>query len=90
MASEAGKGSKSRPYSVNQDTFNNNWNLIFGDKMKMQSVKLINHLNKEAWMCDDFNNVKLVEGVEYVTVYKPDTPNRTHLMRKEALRKLTN
>jgi hypothetical protein len=87
MVREAGKGSKPRPYSVNQDTFSNNWNLIFGDGMKKQPIKLINPLNKETWLCDDFSNVKLVDGVEYVTVHKPDTPSRTHLMRKDALRK---
>jgi len=30
--SEAGKGSKSRPFSVDQKTYEDNWNKIFGKK----------------------------------------------------------
>lgn len=30
--SDGGKGSKPRPYSVDQDQFSKNWNLIFGKK----------------------------------------------------------
>lgn len=29
---EAGKGSSPRPYSVDQKTFDNNWEAIFGNK----------------------------------------------------------
>jgi hypothetical protein len=32
MASEAGKGSRPRPYSVDQTTFASNWDAIFGKK----------------------------------------------------------
>jgi len=32
MAHEAGKGSRPRPYSVDQSTFRNNWDSIFGKK----------------------------------------------------------
>lgn len=87
MASEAGKGSKPRPYSITKDQFSNNWDLIF---MNKKPVKLVNPLNQEVWFCNDYSNVKLVEDVEYITVYKPDNPKRTHLMRKEALRKYSN
>jgi hypothetical protein len=87
MASEAGKGSKPRPYSVTNEQFVSNWDLIF---MKNKPIKLVNPLNQEQWICDDFSNVKLVEGIEYVTVYKPESPSRMHLMRKEALRKFSN
>lgn len=58
--------------------------------MKNKPVKLVNPLNQEQWFCDDFSNVKTVDGIDYVTVYKPDNPGRVLLMRKEALRKLTN
>jgi hypothetical protein len=34
MAAEAGKGSKPRPYSVDQKTFDTNWDSIFGKKDK--------------------------------------------------------
>lgn len=92
MAFEAGKGSKPRPLSVTTERFNNNWDAIFGNKMKKSSkpVKLENRLNQEVWLCEDFSNVTLIDGVEYVKVYKPETPNRTHMMSKEALRKLSN
>jgi hypothetical protein len=32
--SSGGKGDKSRPYSVDRKTFENNWDAIFGDKQK--------------------------------------------------------
>jgi hypothetical protein len=32
MSNQAGKGSKSRPFSVPQETFDNNWNRIFNKK----------------------------------------------------------
>ncbi len=87
MSREAGKGSKPRPYSVTKDKFSNSWDKIF---MKKNPVNLINPLNQEKWVCNDYSNVKLVEGIEYVTVYKIETPNRLHLMRKDALRKLSS
>lgn len=31
----AGKGSKPRPYSVDQQTYSNNWDAIFNKKKKM-------------------------------------------------------
>jgi hypothetical protein len=36
MYNEGGKGSRSRPYSVDQKTFDNNWELAFGKKKKTQ------------------------------------------------------
>lgn len=33
----AGKGSKPRPYSVDRQTFDDNWERIFGDKNKQPS-----------------------------------------------------
>jgi len=46
MASEAGKGSKPRPYSISKDQFSSNWDLIF---MNKKPVKLVNPLNQEVW-----------------------------------------
>lgn len=83
MAREAGKGSKVRPYSISSEQFNDNWNMIF---MKNKPTQLVNPLNQEKWVCEDFNDVRVVDSVEYVTVYKAETPNRLHLMRKDALR----
>jgi len=83
MSREAGKGSKARPFSVNLKEFDSNWDNIF---KKKKPVKLVNPLNHEIWFCEDYGNVRNVDGVEYVTVYKGETPDRTHLMRKDALR----
>ena len=34
--SDGGKGSKPRPYSVDKETFENNWDRIFGKKKKQE------------------------------------------------------
>lgn len=54
---------------------------------KRGPVRLENPLNQEIWYCNDFNDIHLVDGVEYVRVFRKDTPNRTNLMRKSALQK---
>jgi hypothetical protein len=57
--------------------------------MFSKPTKLINPLNQEVWWCVNVSEVKVVDGIEYVTVYKSETPSRSHLMRKDALRKVT-
>jgi len=60
--------------------------------MKKLKVRLQNPFNSEEWICEDYNNIKFIDGVEYVTVHKPSSV-RSHLMRKEALKvikKITN
>lgn len=37
--STGGKGSRPRPYSVDQKTFDNNWNRIFKNKEKDSSLE---------------------------------------------------
>ena len=49
-------------------------------------VTLINPLNSEEWICEDYNDTRFIDGVEYVKVRKP-IMQRTVLMRKDALRK---
>lgn len=83
MNREAGKGSKPRPYSISRDKFASNWNSTFN-----KPVKLENPLNQEIWHCNNFNDTTLVDGIEYIKVYKIDNPNRTNLMRKSALKVL--
>lgn len=39
MSAEAGKGSKPRPFSVDQKTFDTNWDNIFGKKDKLTEDK---------------------------------------------------
>ena len=34
--SDGGKGSRPRPFSVDQKTFDNNWNMIFGKRKQEQ------------------------------------------------------
>ncbi|MFZ9610102.1 MAG: hypothetical protein ACO294_05300 [Methylococcales bacterium] len=47
---------------------------------------LVNDLNSEEWVCDDYADVKFIDGIEYIKVHKPEQ-SRTFLMRKDALRK---
>lgn len=79
-----GKGSKPRPFSVAGDKFRNNWERTF-----KKTVKLENPLNQEIWYCDDFSQITSVDGIDYIKVYKKETPQRTNLMRKSALNKVT-
>lgn len=53
---------------------------------KPRIVALVNPLNSETWYCKDFSNTKDIDGIPYVTVFKPENENRTFLMRKDALR----
>jgi hypothetical protein len=53
---------------------------------KPYSVTLVNPLNSEEWICEDYNDIRFIDGVEYVKVRKP-IMQRTVLMRKDALRK---
>lgn len=49
MASEAGKGSKPRPYSVTQEEYDTRWDAIFGrDKDKKEAAEeVLNTYNDE-------------------------------------------
>jgi len=49
-------------------------------------VTLVNPVNLEEWICEDYNDIRFIDAVEYVKVRK-STMQRTVLMRKEALRK---
>ena len=49
-------------------------------------VTLVNPVNSEEWICEDYNDIRFIDGVEYVKVRKP-IMQRTVLMRKDALRK---
>ena len=50
---DGGKGSKPRPYSVDQKTFDNNWERIFGkkdkpeEKEKTSDDKIIDHSGED-------------------------------------------
>jgi hypothetical protein len=49
-------------------------------------VTLVNPVNLEEWICEDYNDTRFIDGVEYVKVRKP-IMQRTVLMRKDALHK---
>ena len=49
-------------------------------------VTLVNPVNSEEWICEDYTDIRFIDGVEYVKVRKP-IMQRTVLMRKDALRK---
>jgi hypothetical protein len=44
---QGGKGSRPRPYSVDQKTFDNNWDSIFGKNKKVEDVPILE--NEETW-----------------------------------------
>ena len=56
-------------------------------KIQSKPIRLLNPLNKEVWICPDYTKIQTVDGIEYVTVHRPETPQRKHLMRKDALRR---
>ena len=49
-------------------------------------VTLVNPVKSAEWICEDYNDTRFIDGVEYVKVRKP-IMQRTVLMRKDALRK---
>jgi len=51
-----------------------------------QPVTLVNPVNTEEWICEDYNDIRIIDSVEYVKVRKP-IMQRTVLMRKDVLRK---
>jgi hypothetical protein len=54
-------------------------------KFQANPIKLINPLNQEMWLCLDYRETRSIDGVEYILVCKPETIQRKHLMRKDAL-----
>lgn len=53
---------------------------------KRKQVTLTNPLNSETWYCKDYDNVKVIDGINYITVFKAENEKRTFLMRKDALK----
>lgn len=49
--SDGGKGSKPRPFSVDQKTFDTNWEAIFGEKNKFEenssNDRITDHSNED-------------------------------------------
>ena len=53
---------------------------------KKKITILTNPLNAEQWFCEDYTSVKVIDGINYITVFKPENVSRTFLMRKDALK----
>ena len=53
---------------------------------KPYPIMLVNPINSEEWYCEDYNDVRIIDGVEYVKVRK-GLMRHSVSMRKEALRK---
>lgn len=86
MNKPGGKGSNPRPFSVARKQFENNWDRVF-KKEPPKTIRLINPLNNEEWLCEDYSKVQTIDGVEYVHVHKFNS-ERYFLMRKDALRRV--
>ena len=41
---------------------------IMKEEKKSQPVTLVNPINLEEWYCEDYNDVRLIDGVEYIKV----------------------
>jgi hypothetical protein len=54
--------------------------------IKKQPLLLVNPLNSEEWVCDDYQDTKYIDGIEYIKVRKSGQV-KWFLMRKDALKK---
>lgn len=53
----------------------------------MKTIYFENFRNKEKFVCHDLTDIRTIDGIEYLRVFKFGT-NRDCLMRKDQLRKL--
>lgn len=53
----------------------------------MKPIKLLNPVTNDIWYCENITRTKEIDGVQYVSVYRQN-PRQTHLMRKDALKRL--
>jgi hypothetical protein len=54
----------------------------------MKQVYFENIVNKEKFYCTDIKDVRVIEGVEYIRVFKYGT-QRDCLVKKDTLRKIS-
>jgi hypothetical protein len=54
----------------------------------MKRVLFENIMNKEKFYCTDLKDVRVIDGVEYLRVFKFNT-QRDCLMKKDSLRKVS-
>lgn len=53
----------------------------------MKSMTFENRFNRDRFECDNVRDVKVIDGVEYLKVRKPNT-QRSFLIRKDTLEKV--
>jgi hypothetical protein len=56
-------------------------------KSKTKPIRLRNILSNEIWICEDYSNIKLVDGVEFIEVHRENNP-RKFWMNKTTLIKI--
>jgi hypothetical protein len=56
---------------------------------KVRARLLTNHLSGEVWYCENYDHVKYIDGVEFITVCK-QPGERSFLMAKNSLRPYTS
>lgn len=56
-------------------------------RRKIAPVRLKNLLSNETWICEDYSNVKTVDGIEFIEVHKENS-QRKFLMNKNSLAKV--
>jgi hypothetical protein len=54
------------------------------DRQDSNPVNLVNPINGDTWCCSDYDNVKLIDGVDYITVYKIENDNIDKKYEKNA------
>jgi hypothetical protein len=45
-------------------------------KQNASPVKLVNPRTGDIWLCEDYNARRLIDGAQFVEVYKPNTSRR--------------
>jgi hypothetical protein len=53
----------------------------------MKPVTFIVERSKERVICEDTRDVRVIDGVEYLTVHREDS-HRSFLMRRDSLKKI--
>ena len=58
---DGGKGSKARPFSVSQDEFGDNYDLIFGQKDRNKTKNILNNSNSQTHTMANTHNTDTQE-----------------------------
>jgi hypothetical protein len=55
----------------------------------MKRVNFENIMNKEKFYCTNLKDIRVIDGIEYLRVFKEGT-QRDCLIKKDSLKKVTN